>query len=452
MAGEGGGPAGPVRGRAAAVAEVVPARPTAFLFASLAAGQVLNLAALSLFSACLGLAGFGRYAICLLDFAVFSNLAGFALPAASIAMAVRARFADRAFARALGARWWVSLAAAALYLAFEAAARDRGMLLAACALAPAVIANPGQLEWWSVARGKWSDLIVYRLLAGAVTLGLAGFLVRGHPSVPAAAGSLAAGLVSAFAYLLYRAVSGGRGWRLPWPGPRAPRVRWLWMRSLPLAIAGAFDFLFLPLGFYAFRALRGDSPFLGAYGAAYRVILAASLFASSLFLVMLPRLAARPGDASPSLRRAFDGMALGLALPLALAPFLARPLLRTLFPHAGWEAGTLEYAGWALSAMGLSTYLHLLRMPPLTQALAAGRAWSYCRRFLAAGAINAASVAAGAWLGPPERLPLWALAADLAFTGGWLLWLFRGGSAGWMRLGALLAGAVAYLAWAGRWA
>jgi hypothetical protein len=122
-----------------------------------------------------------------------------------------------------------------------------------------------------------------------------------------------------------------------------------------------------------------------------------------------------------------------------------------LFPRAGWDATSLGYAAWVLAVMGLSTYLHLLRMAPLTQALATGRAWSYCARFFAAGAINLASVAVGAWLGPAEALPRWALGADLAFTGGWMLWLFRGSPGRWTRLGALLAGAAAYLAWVWRW-
>lgn len=438
--------------RAAAVAEMVPARPTALLFSSLAVGQVLNLISISVCSAALGLEGFGRYGVCLLDFTLFSNVSNLASPVIAIALAVRAGFADRAFSLIAGARGWASLAAVALYLAFEAAFRDRGMLLTALALTPALLCNATQLEWWSVARGKWMDLVVHRLSGGAVTLALTWFLVRSHPTLVAAAGAFAGGAAVAFAYLLIRAASGGRGLRWPWPGPGSFRVRALWQRSLPLTLAYSLEFLFLPLGFYAFRAADGDTPFLGAYGAAYRVTLGISQFAASLLMVLLPRLAARTDSALPSLRRAFDGMALACAAPLAAAPFLARPLLLILFRHAGWNEATLGYAAWVLSVMGLSIYLHLLRMPPITQAMAEGRTWEYCRRLVAAGAVNALAVAAGSRLGPPAYLPVWALGADLVFTGGWMFSLFGPGRGRWLRLGALLAGAAAYLAWAGRWA
>ncbi|HKP96498.1 MAG TPA: hypothetical protein VJ385_12140, partial [Fibrobacteria bacterium] len=159
----------------------MPARPTALVFASLAAGQALNFIALSLFSAWLGLETFGRYGICLLDFTVFCNLANFALPAASISMAVRGRFRDRDFATAMGTRWWTSLAAAALYLLFEVTFRERDMMVTAFALAPAVLLNPAQLEWWFVARQSWRDLILHRCLGGAVTLAAALALVRRWP-------------------------------------------------------------------------------------------------------------------------------------------------------------------------------------------------------------------------------------------------------------------------------
>jgi O-antigen/teichoic acid export membrane protein len=441
-----------MRARAAAVAEMVPARPTALLFASLLAGQVLNLISISICSAALGLEGFGRYGVCLLDFTVFSNIANLASPVAAIALAVRTRFADRAFSLIAGARAWSTLAAAAVYLAFEAAFRDRGMFLTALALAPALLFNATQLEWWSVARGKWLDLVAHRLLGGAATLALTWFWVRTHPTLMAAAGAFAGGAAAAFAYLLFRAASGGRGLPWPWAGPRSRRARALWRRSLPLTLAYSLEFLFLPLGFYAFRAASGDSPYLGAYGAAYRVILGVSQFAAALLMVLLPRLAARPEAASHSLRRAFDGMALAFALPLAAAPFLSRPLLLILFRHAGWDEATLRYAAWALSVMGLSTYLHLLRMPPISQAMAAGRTWDYCGRLAWAGAVNAAAVVIGLKLGGPAHLPAWSLAGDFAFTAAWMGPLFGPGRGRWLRAAGLLAGAAAYLAWAARWA
>ncbi len=438
--------------RAAAVAEILPARPTAWVFASLATGQVLNFAALSVFTACLGLERFGQYAVCLLDFTIFSNLANFALPGPSVTLAVRARFSDRAFALAMGTRWWTSLAAVILYLAFENGFRTRSMAVTGLALAPAVMFNAAQLEWWSVARQRWSDLIAHRLLGGAATFLLAWFWVRRSPSLPAAACAFSAGAAVSFGFLLARASEGGKGTRLPWPGPTSRRMAWLWARALPIAITGFSDFLFLPLGYYVYRELRGENAMMGAYGAAYRVIVAASLFASSIFLVLLPRFAARVGDPGQSLRRAFDGMAVALALPLACAPFLAKHLLMLLFPRAGWDAATLGYAAWALAVMGLSTYLHLLRMPPLTQALATGRSWTYCGRFLIAGAANAGAVAAGTYLGSPESLPMWALGADVVFTGWWLASLYAGRpGALWPRMLGLLAGCAAYLAWVRFW-
>ncbi|MDB5103772.1 MAG: hypothetical protein JWP91_1461 [Fibrobacteres bacterium] len=436
---------------------LVPARPTALVFTSLAAGQILNFAALSLFSAWLGLETFGRYGICLLDFTVFSNLANFALPAASVALAVRGGFKDGAFSLAMGTRWWTSLAALALYLLFEVTFRERDMAVTALALAPAVLFNPAQLEWWFVARRSWRDLIVHRCLGGAVTLLMALALVRRWPVLPAAAAAYSAGAMAAATYLILRATAGGKGLRLPWPRPGVPRMRWLWWKSLPLALTGACDFLFLPLGFYAFRVAAGEGPLLGAYGAAYRVVFAASLFASSLFMVLLPRFSARTTvqgrtDLDASLRGAFDGMALTLALPMLAIPFLARPLLSLLFPRAGWDAASLGYAAWALSTMALSNYLHLLRMPPLTKALATGSSWTYCGRFFLAGAVNAAAVGTAVLLGQWRWLPVWALAADLVFTGWWLATLHVAARPGmWGRLAALAAWSAFYLAWVRYW-
>jgi O-antigen/teichoic acid export membrane protein len=443
-------------------------RPTALVFTALAAGQILNFAALSLFSAWLGLEDFGKYGICLLDFTIFCNLANFALPAASVSMAVRGRFRDGVFSLAMGTRWWTSLAAVALYLLFEAAFRDGDMFVTALALAPAVLLNPIQVEWWFTARQSWRDLIIHRLLGGSVTLLAALVLVRRWPGLASAAAAYSAGAVAATVYLLVRASAAGKGLRLPWPRPGVPRMRWLWWKSLPLALTGTVDFLWLPLGYYAFRVAEGEGPLLGAYGASYRIIVAASLFASSLFMVLLPRFSARsagsasngggsaPGEAgamNASLRLTFDRMALLLAIPMLAVPFLARPLLTSLFPKTGWDAATLGYAAWALSAMALSTYLHLLRMPPLTRSLAAGASWAYCRRFFLAGLVNAAAVGIGVWSGATLWLPAWALAADLVFTGGWLATLHPGPGAGkWLRLAGLAAWSVFYLAWARHWA
>ncbi len=431
---------------------LVPARPTALVFLSLAAGQAFNFAALSLFSAWLGLEGFGRYGICLLDFTLFANLANFALPAASITMAVRGGFRDRAFSLAMGTRWWTSLAALAAYLLFEVTFRERDMFVTALALAPAVICNPAQLEWWFTARQSWRDLVIHRFLGGAVTLGTALLLLRSRPALPAAAAAYSAGSVAATLYLLGRVMRRGRGLRLPWARPGVPRMRWLWRRSLPLALAGGFDFLFLPAGFYAFKELAGESPLLGAYGTAYRLILAASLFASSLFIVLLPRFAKPRQDLEAALRRLFDGMALALAFPLLAVPFLAKPLLSLLFPRAGWDSVSLAYGSWALSAMALGTYLHLLRMPPLTRALAANASWSYCRRLLFAGAVNVLVVGGGVFAGRAEWLPALALAGDLVFTAGWLLTLHPASQpAGWARLAGMAAWSAGYLAWARHW-
>ncbi len=436
---------------------LLPARPTAQVYASLVLGQALNLAALSLLSAALGLAVFGRLGICLLDFAVFSNLANFALPAASIAMAVRSRFAARAFAAAMGARLWISLASALLYVTFELLWRDRSMALASLPLAVAVILNPAQWEWWFISRQAWSRLIAHRCLGGAVYAGSAWFLTRGHPSLPAATAAYALGAAAATLYLISQAGDLG----FPWPGPTARRVRYLWRKSLPVALTGVGDFLFVPLGYYAFRSAYGDGPLLGAYGTAYRIILSASLFASSLYMVLLPRYARghagsgggpRAGGAAESSAALFDRMAPALAPFLLLAPFAARTVLKILYPRAGWDGETLAYAAWALSMMSLSTYLHLLRMPPLTQALAAGRSWTYCGRYFLSGAVNAAMVGLAVWAGQATKLPVYALAADLMFTGWWCATLPGSRSRMVLRLSGLGAFAAVYLAWVGRFA
>ena len=229
-------------------------------------------------------------------------------------------------------------------------------------------------------------------------------------------------------------------------------MRWLWRKSLPISLTTICEFLFIPLGFYAFKAFAGISPMLGAYGSAYRIILAASMLAASLYTVLLPRFAGK-ANLEAGLRLVFDRMALALA-PLMLAvPFLARPVLKLFFPGTAWDAETLGYAAWALSTMGLATYLHLLRMPPLTQALSQGRSWMYCRRFFLAGAVNLAAVAAAAFSGSLRLLPMAALGADLVFTAVWLASLYpQGGAARWGRLAALAAWAAGYLAWVRFWA
>lgn len=431
---------------------VIPARPTALVFASLIMGQLLNLAALSLLSAQLGLADFGRFGLCMLDFAVFANLSNFSLSAASIPMAVRGRFRDKVFSLVMGTRWWTSLAAAVAYIAFEAVFREREMALASLALVPAVILNATMLEWWFQARQSWKDLVVYRTLGGAVTLAIALLCFRYRIGLAGATAAYGIGFCSAGIYLAARTAAQG-GLRLPWARPGSRRMRYLWWKSLPLALAGICDFLYIPLGYYVFKEAAGAGPLLGAYGAAYRIILAASMFASSLTTVLLPRFTLRQTDLGRLLPRVFDGMALALAVPMLAVPFLAKPLLTLFFPRAGWDAASLGYASWALSTMALGTYFHLLRMAPLTKALAAGRTWSYCALYFAAAAVNALSVAAGVWFGFPEWLPLLSLAADAVFTSCWLLYLHPARGAGaWARLAALAAWSAAYLAWAWRWA
>lgn len=453
------------------------ARPTALVFASHILGQLFNLAALSLLSAHLGLAAFGRFGICMLDFTVFASVANFALAAPSMPMVIQGRFRPGLFATAMGARMWTSGVAMILYLAFEAVFREREMFWAALALAPALFLNPSQWDWWFAARQSWRPLLFHRILGGMVTLGVVLAAIRMAPHAAAWAGSAAlpqapeqvrlvyaaaaysAGFAAAALYLVFRVYAGTSGSPrislhrlLPRPWPVDSRMRWLWRKSLPISLTTICEFLFIPLGFYAFKAFAGISPMLGAYGSAYRIILAASMLAASLYTVLLPRFAGR-ADLESGLRLVFDRMALALA-PLMLAvPFLARPLLRLFFPGTAWDAETLGYAAWALSTMGLATYLHLLRMPPLTQALAQGRSWTYCRRFFLAGGVNLAAVAATALSGSLRLLPMAALAADLVFTAVWLATLYpQGGAARWGRLAALAAWAAGYLAWVRFWA
>lgn len=453
------------------------ARPTALVFASLILGQLFNLAALSLLSAHLGLAAFGRFGICMLDFTVFASVANFALAAPSMPMVIQGRFRDRLFATAMGARLWTSGIAMILYLAFEAVIREREMFWAAAALAPALFLNPSQWDWWFAARQSWRELLVHRILGGLVTLGVTLAAIRLAPHAAAWTGSAApseaaepvrlvyaaaaysAGFAAAALYLVFRVYAAASGVspapdgsRLPRPWPVDARMRWLWRKSLPISLTTICEFLFIPLGFYAFKAFAGISPMLGAYGSAYRIILAASMLASSLYTVLLPRFAGK-ADLEGGLRLVFDRMALAM-VPLMLAvPFLARPLLKLFFPGTAWDRETLGYAAWALSTMGLATYLHLLRMPPLTRALSQGRTWSYCRRFFLAGAVNLAAVAAAVLSGSLRLLPLAALGADLVFTAGWLAVLYpQGGTARWGRLAALAAWAAGYLAWVRCWA
>ena len=161
------------------------ARPTALVFASLILGQLFNLAALSLLSAHLGLAAFGRFGICMLDFTVFASVANFALAAPSMPMVIRGRFRHRLFATAMGARLWTSGIAMILYLAFEAVFREREMFWAAVALAPALFVNPSQWDWWFAARQSWRPLLFHRILGGLVTLGVVLAAIRLAPHAAA---------------------------------------------------------------------------------------------------------------------------------------------------------------------------------------------------------------------------------------------------------------------------
>jgi O-antigen/teichoic acid export membrane protein len=433
------------------------ARPAALVLISLVAGQLLNLAALSLLSAHLGLAGFGRFGICMLDFSVFAALANFALAAASIPMVVKGRFRERHYATAMGARLWTSGAALILYLGFEAMFRERDMLWTAVALAPALLLNPSQWDWWFSGRQSWRELLVHRVLGGACTLGLvlAAPLLAPSPRLQLvfAAAAFSGGFLASSLYLAARTFSapGGAAALLPRPFPVDARMRWLWRKSLPIALTTTFEFLFLPLGFYAFKEFAEPGPLLGAYGSAYRIVLAAAMASSSLFTVLFPRFVGER-DLGAQLRRLFDRMALIMPLPLLAAPFLARPVLVLCFPRTDWDADSLGYAAWALSTMALSTYLHLLRVPPLTQAMARGESWAYCRRFFVAGAANVAAIAAAVLTGHLRDLPVLALAADLVFTSWWLATLYpQGGAARWGRLAALAAWSAAYLWWVRYW-
>lgn len=451
------------------------ARPAALVFLSLAIGQLLNLTALSALSAHLGLADFGRFGVCMLDFGFFAAAANFALASPSMPMFIQGRFRDRLFAIAMGARLWTAGIAMAGYFAFEAAFRERQMLWAAAALAPALILNPSQWEWWFAARQSWRQLLVHRILGGAVTAGVVLWAIHAsriglspdpshpqsnlHAGLICAAAAYSSGFVSAALYLvlgIYGRKSAGASAaraRLPRPWPIDRRMRWLWAKSLPISLTTTCEFLFVPLGFYAFRTFAGTGPLLGAYGSAYRIILAASMLVSSLYVVLLPRFSGPGGrDHSEGLRRVFDRMALALVPIMLSVPFLARPLLLLFFPGTAWDPESLRFAVLSLSSMGLATYLHLLRMPPLTHALSQGKSWLYCRRFFAAGGANLAAVAAGVLSGSLRHLPMWALAADIVFTGWWLSGLHPGGGAArWGRLAALAAWAAGYLAWVGFW-
>jgi O-antigen/teichoic acid export membrane protein len=432
-----------------ALTPLVPVRPTAMIFASLILGQIFNLAALSLLTAYLGLGAFGRYGICLLDFAIFSNLANFALPGASIPFLIRSRFRAAAYAQVMGARCWTTALAVTAYLLFESVFRRGSGTTAAFVLALAILLSPMQLEWWFMAKRRWLDLLAYRCIFGVVNLLTVYLWVRHHPGLPSAAASLTLASAAAFAYLALR--SGTSVFALP--KLRSPRIRFLLWRSTPLALAGVFDFLFIPLGFYAFRFFQGDGPLLGAYGTAYRLSLAASLFASSFFTVLLPRFSggARRGD-NDSVARLFDRMALALALPLFAVPLLAEFVLRTLFPGTDWGREPLAFGGWTLSCLALSFCLHLLRMAPLTKALAEGRSWSYCRWFFLAGSINLVAVGLGGWLHGARFLPVAALAADLAFTGRWCFSLYPNAPVkAAVRLATLCGAMSLYLSYAYWW-
>jgi O-antigen/teichoic acid export membrane protein len=437
------------------------AREAFLVFLSLAAGQILGLVSLSLTSAYLGLESFGRYGLCLVDFGVFANLANFALPVASVPLAVRLGFTREAFAVAAYARLWITLLALCGYLVFEAAFRsDPEAVAAGRLLALAVLCNPQQLEWWSVARRSFADLILHRVVGGMVTLALVLWWVRGSPGLVSAAGAYAAGLAAGFLVLALRSGRSLRaGGRFGFRGPGDPAVQGLWRTSLPVALTGISDVLYLPLGYYAFRIVQGEGVLLGAYGTAHRLALAASLAVSSLFVILLPRFSAPPpGDGTESSRaadlaRRLDRYSLGLWAALLAVPFLARPVLRLLFPGTDWTPDALDFAAWTLSCMAASTALHLLRMGPLTLALAAGKSWLFAGFFFLGGAANLAALWAGAHLADPRFLPAWSLAADAVCTGCWLWHLRRERplTAAW-RLLVLAGGAGLYLIWAARFA
>lgn len=446
------------------------ARETAVVFASLAIGHLLNLVSLSLISSRLGLVAFGNYGLCLIDFAVFANLGNFILPAASIPYAAKEGLTPRAFSVVGNARLRTTAIAVLAYLAFETLFRsDADMRAASFILAAAIVLNPVQLEWWSVARRSFTDLLVHRLVSGSVTLILVLTWVRISPSLFAAAGAYAGGMAAGFLALAWRIrIAGGAGFAfLAWN----PAMGALLRSALPVALAGLCDFLFLPLGYYAFRYSHGEGPLLGAYGTAHRLALAGSLAASSLFLILLPRFSRRaaapedragpdePADAKTLADR--PGLQALILLPgLLLAPPLARPVLRLLFPATDWSEASLDFGAWALACMTASIALHLLRMGPLTRALAEGRSWLYAGAFFAAGAINIFAVVLGGRIAGAEAtgpgltgvagfLPALSLAADAAFTAWWLGHGARARPvAAFLRVVLLAAGLAAYLAWA----
>lgn len=448
------------------------AREALLVVLSLAAGQILVLVSLSLTSSYLGLEAFGRYGLCLVDFSVFANLANFALPVALVPLAVRMGFSREAFVLAANARLWTTLLSLACYLAFEAAFRsDPEAVAAGRVLALAVLFNPQQLEWWSVARRSFHDLILHRVVGGLVTLAVVIAWVGRSPGLVSAAGAFVAGPMAGFLVLALRSGRNLGGGRSALRGPGDPALRGLWHASLPVALTGICDVLFLPLGYYAFRFVQGEGALLGAYGTAHRLALAASLAASSLFVILLPRFSATlpgPGPAGGSGDGAADGMesaraadlarrldryALGLGAALFAVPFLARPVLRLLFPGTDWTPDALAFGAWTLSCMAAATMLHLLRMGPLTLALAAGKSWLYAGWFFLSGAANLAALWIGARLADPLSLPAWSLTADAVFTGFWMWHVRRGKplAAAW-RLLALAAGAGLYLLWARRFA
>lgn len=440
---------GPASGRALA-------GETGLVWVSLAAGHVLNLVSLSLVSASLGLQAFGNWGLCLVDFGVFANLANFALPVAAVPLVTRLGFTRTAFSLAAHARLWTTLLSLVCYLAFESAFRtDPEMLKASLILGLAIVLNPQQLEWWSVARRSFSDLLFHRLASGMVTLAVVLFWVRASPGLVSAAGAFAAGQAAGFLVLALRARSG-------FPlrvAPAHPDLRAQWATSLPVALTGVFDFLFLPLGFYAFRFAHGEGELLGAYGTAHRLALAASLAASSLFLVLLPRFSRQgPADLATSAQEAARlalrldrGSLVCLAL-LIPVPFLTRPVLSLLFPGSDWTEASLGFASWALACMAASTVLHLLRMAPLTRALAEGKSWLYAGAFFLAGGTNVLAVGLAARFGEARFLPAVSLAADALFTAWWILHLHRRSGPGLARVAFLLAALGAYLAWAHRFA
>jgi O-antigen/teichoic acid export membrane protein len=432
---------------------LVPKRSAALVFASLAIGQILAFVSLSLVSAYLGLDQFGRFGLCMVDFAVAANIGNFALPAASIPFVIRGGMGSRTFSVVMHARLWTTLLALAGYLLFESAVRsDPELLKAHFALAAAVAFNPSQLEWWSQARRAYAGMFAGRVIGGLATLALVLTWVRAEPGLASAGGAYAAGMAAAFLCLAWSA----RGTRLQWVRPGAKGMAGLWRGSWMLALTSLFDLLFVPLGYYAFRFFEGTGPFLGAYGTAYRISSAAALFASTLYIVLLPRFSRPAADSAGSLAddrslgRLFDKMLATLAAALVLAPPLARPALRLLFPATDWSPETLAFGSWTLSCMAASTCLHLLRMPPLTKALADGKQVLFSAMFFLSGAANLLSVAAGGHLAGARWIPVFALAADFAFTGFWCVHVRRHDPrAALLRLMALGLGLSAYLAWAG---